>query len=132
MMFAMIEANNAASGAGSHSSATDAAPGSAAKPLTGSIAAKPALTTTLPGVAEGVLPAVVVPEFVAMPSPGKVCPYSGLQRGMLYSLLRDGLIRSVTLRRSGKTKSKRLIVLASLREYLRRLDAEQNATGKED
>ncbi|MGB8170336.1 MAG: hypothetical protein WCF18_22730 [Chthoniobacteraceae bacterium] len=83
--------------------------------------------TTAP-VAAPVLAAVnPTPEFVAMPGPGQVCPYSGLKRGMLYQLTKEGLIRTVSLRRKGTTRARRLIVFSSLMDYLRGLDAEQNA-----
>lgn len=85
------------------------------------------LTTEAPSIA---LPAPAVigvePEFIAMPSPGRECPYSGLKRGMLYVLEREGLIKTVSLRRKGSARGRRLIVLASLKAYLRGLNAEQN------
>ena len=65
-------------------------------------------------------------EFVAMPGPGQVCPYSNLKRGALYALCRDGLIQTVSLRREGTTRGRRLIVLTSLKAYLRGLNALQN------
>lgn len=67
-----------------------------------------------------------LPEFSALPAPGQVCPYSGLKRGMLYQLDKEGLIRTVSLRRKGTTRARRLIVLSTLMEYLRGLDAAQN------
>ncbi len=68
-----------------------------------------------------------LPEFVAMPAPGQVEQYSGLKRGMLYQLAKEGLIRTVSLRRTGTTRARRLIVLDSLMRYLRGLDAAQNS-----
>lgn len=68
----------------------------------------------------------IEPEFVAMPAPGQACPYSGLKRGALYALAKDGLIRTVALRRKGTTRGRRLIVFSTLKNYLRGLDAEQN------
>lgn len=75
--------------------------------------------------------ATIEPEFIPMPPPGKACPYSGLQRGMLYALAKEGLIRTVSLRRKGTTRGRRLIVFASLRDYLRGLNSEQNGKTKE-
>ena len=118
-MLAMKANTNAASGIGSSNSTTAIAPGSAAH------------TFAEPVIAEGIRPVVVEPEFIAMPAPGKVCPYSSLQRGMLYALERDGLIKTVSLRRKGTTRGRRLIVLSSLKNYLRRLDAVQNAADRE-
>jgi len=72
------------------------------------------------------------PEFIAMPPPGMVCPYSGLKRGALYQLASDDLIRTVSLRRKGRTRGRRLIVASTLRDYLRRLDVEQNRNRKSE
>jgi hypothetical protein len=63
------------------------------------------------------------PEFFAMPPPGQTL--EGLRRGALYALWRDGLIETVSVRRRGKTRGRRLIVAESLRRYLRRLREEQ-------
>jgi hypothetical protein len=65
-------------------------------------------------------------EFVALPGPGKRCPISGLSRSMLYQLATLGKIRTISLRREGNLRGKRLISVESLRHYLRTLDAEQN------
>lgn len=46
---------------------------------------------------------------------------------MLYQLAKEGLIRTVSLRRTGTTRARRLIVLDSLMRYLRGLDAAQNS-----
>lgn len=67
------------------------------------------------------------PEFYAMPGPGQTCPYSGLRRGFLYCLWRDGEIETVSCRRKNHTRGRRLVVAESLRNYLRRLRAEQNS-----
>ncbi len=63
------------------------------------------------------------PEFYAMPGPGQVL--EGMRRGLLYALARDGEILTVSCRRRGKTRGRRLIVADSLRNYLRRLRNEQ-------
>jgi hypothetical protein len=42
-----------------------------------------------------------------------------IRRSLLYELLADGLIRSVSLRRVGRSRGKRLIDVRSLRCYLR-------------
>jgi len=63
--------------------------------------------------------AVTSPEFFALPRPGMVCPVCGLGRSYLYKLLRDGQIRSVSLRERGKTRGKRLLVADSVLGYLR-------------
>ncbi len=67
-------------------------------------------------------------EFLPMPGPGQTCPYSGLRRGALYCLWRDGEIETVSIRRKGHTRGRRLIVASTLRDFLRRLREEQNGT----
>jgi len=86
-------------------------------------------TTAAPSIAAPVTPGGIEAEFTPLPSPGQVEPYSGLRRGMLYQLLRAGHIQSVSLRQPGKARGRRLIVLSTLRDYLRRLNAEQNPGG---
>ncbi len=83
-----------------------------------------------PSVAASVQQGGVEAEFTPMPSPSQVEPFSGLRRGLLYQLAREGHIKTVSLRLPGRTRGRRLIVLASLRDYLRRLNEEQNADGK--
>ncbi len=66
------------------------------------------------------------PEFYPMPSVGQTL--HGLRRGALYCLWRDGEIETISVRRKGRARGRRLIVGESLRKYLRRLREEQNAT----
>ena len=68
-----------------------------------------------------------LPEFVPLPTGDHVEFYSGLKRGKLNQLILPGgqnggvpPVRSISLRPRGSTKGKRLIVLSSLLEYLRR------------
>ena len=42
----------------------------------------------------------------------------GIKRSLAYSLLADGLIRGVSLRRRGQVRGKRLFDVASVRAYL--------------
>jgi hypothetical protein len=42
----------------------------------------------------------------------------GIKRSLAYSLLADGLIRGVSLRRRGQLRGKRLFDVASVRTYL--------------
>jgi hypothetical protein len=42
----------------------------------------------------------------------------GIKRSLAYSLLADGLIRGVSLRRRGQLRGKRLFDVASVRAYL--------------
>ena len=68
------------------------------------------------------------PEFYSMPSVGQTC--NGLRRGALYCLWRDGEIETISVRRKGRARGRRLIVGETLRKYLRRLREEQNPSGK--
>jgi hypothetical protein len=71
------------------------------------------------------------PEFLPMPSPGQTCRYSGLRRGVLYQLAKEGLIETISIRRKGRARGRRLIVAETLRNYLRGLRAEQRGRTKE-
>ena len=69
-----------------------------------------------------------LPEFVPLPSGKETEFYSGLKRGSLNLLIlpcaangHRPLVKSISLRRTGQAKGKRLIVLASLLGYLRGL-----------
>jgi hypothetical protein len=75
---------------------------------------------------EAALAAPFAPEFIRYPRPGTLEPLSGLRRSQLYALAAEGHIRTVSLRRKGKTRGTSLIVANSLLGYLRRLVAEQN------
>lgn len=84
-------------------------------------------TTAATSIAAPVTPGGIEPEFTPMPSPSQVEPYSGLRRGLLYQLWREKKIETVSLRMPGKTRGRRLIVLSTLKKFLRDLNAEQNA-----
>ena len=43
----------------------------------------------------------------------------GIKRSLAYQLLADGAIRSVSLRRRGRVRGKRLFDVASVRDFLR-------------
>ena len=86
------------------------------------------LITSAPDVAPVQAQLPNEPEFYAMPGPGQVL--EGLRRGALYCLWRDGLIETVSVRRKGKTRGRRLIVAESLRRYLRKLREEQCASAQ--
>lgn len=77
------------------------------------------------------------PEFVPLPSGKETEYYSGLKRGALNQLIlpcsangHRPLVMSVSMRRPGNLKGKRLVVLASLLSYLRRLQTEQSNNKK--
>jgi hypothetical protein len=58
----------------------------------------------------------VDPEFVDLP--GLQARFN-IKRSLAYLLIADGAIKSVSLRRRGALKGKRLIDVASVREFLR-------------
>ena len=68
----------------------------------------------------------ITPEYIRLPHPGLPCPYTGLKRSKLNELILPSElngyrppVRSVCLRNKGGTKGVRLVVYASLIEYLR-------------
>ncbi len=68
------------------------------------------------------------PEWLRLPKPGTACHYTGLTRTPMYGLIREGKVRSVVLRQRGKLRGIRLIDYASLIQFLRELDTEQNSS----
>jgi hypothetical protein len=69
-----------------------------------------------------------VPEFIGLPAPGAICPYTGLKRGSFYQLIRERSIKSFVVRREGRLRGRRLVVYQSLIAHLRSLASAQNAT----
>ena len=77
-----------------------------------------------------------LPEFVKMPSTRGVEFYTGLRRGSLNQLVlpceKNGYkppVKSISLRKPGNARGTRLIVLASLLDYLRQLQRDQAKEG---
>jgi len=58
----------------------------------------------------------VDPEFVDIPT---LRARWGIKRSLAYQLIADGRIRSVSLRRVGKLRGKRLFDVSSIRAFLR-------------
>lgn len=56
----------------------------------------------------------------------------GIKRGLLYWLVEEGTVKSVSLRRKGNQKGCRLFYLQSLSEYLHRLMDEQSVSNLEN
>lgn len=90
------------------------------------------LTTTAPVQTSPYTP--ITPEFIRLPKPGTLCPWTGLSRSKLNELVLPSPVnefkppvRSVSLRNRGQIKAVRLIVFDSLIGYLRGLMAEQAA-----
>ena len=52
----------------------------------------------------------------------------GIRRSFAYSLLADGAIRGVSLRRRGRLRGKRLFDVSSIREFLARMKGDNEAT----
>jgi hypothetical protein len=73
--------------------------------------------TTAPVKAGG----VIDPEFI---EPSMMKPMFGIGRTSTYQLINEGAIRSALIRRRGRVSGKRLIDVASVREYLARCVAE--------
>jgi len=71
-------------------------------------------TTQPPAIATGNA-GQIAPEFVDHKAARALF---GLTRSHLYALAAEGHIRSVSLRRPGTTRGRRLFVVASLRDYL--------------
>jgi hypothetical protein len=57
----------------------------------------------------------VDPEFIDLPG---LQSRFGIKRSLAYLLIADGAIKSVSLRRRGTLKGKRLIDVASVRDFL--------------
>ncbi len=69
---------------------------------------------TTAGVQSGSV-ACCEPEFIQVQDAVR---FSGVGRTTLYSLISDGKIKTVNLRRPGTARGRRLVYLPSLREYL--------------
>lgn len=67
---------------------------------------------------------VARPEFVRMPKPGSVCPWTGLGRSYLYQLANEGKIKTLSLRKTGAARGLRLVNLESVFAYLAKMQEE--------
>ena len=76
-------------------------------------------------VQEGTAPGGL-PEFTRIKTTSY---YTGLSRGKIYAGMKEGWVRSVSLRKKGQKFSVRLIHLPSLLEYLRSLMEQQQVGG---
>ena len=88
-------------------------------------------TTIAPAATQ---PQTITPEFIRLPKPGTLCPWTGLSRSKLNELVLPSPVnnfkppvRSVSLRNRGQLKAVRLIVFDSLLGYLRGLLEQQSA-----
>jgi hypothetical protein len=64
------------------------------------------------------LPPGFRPEFIRLPKPSTLCPWTGLSRTRMWQLLEGSNIKTVCLRKPGAAKGARLVHLHSLLEYL--------------
>ena len=58
------------------------------------------------------------PEFIRLPKPSTLCPWTGLSRTKMWMLLEAGHVKNVCLREKGAARGARLVHLASLLDYL--------------
>lgn len=71
-----------------------------------------------------------VPVWVRAPARG-LEPHTGLSRGRMYALYRDGLVRTASLRPKGAVRGVRLFHLQSLLDYIDGCEeATTNAAGR--
>ncbi len=71
----------------------------------------------------------VHPEFIRLPKPGTLCPYTGLSRSKLNELIlgSNPPVKSVCLRKRGARTGTRLISYDSLMSYLSSFMDEDNS-----
>ena len=79
------------------------------------------------------------PEFVRLPKPGTLCPWTGLSRSKLNELILPSPlngyrppVRSVSLRNRGQIRAVRLISFDSLLTYLRSLEDSSEDGGTQE
>jgi hypothetical protein len=75
----------------------------------------------------------IVPEFIRLPKPGQLCPWTGLSRSKMNELILPCAandwkppVKSVSLRKKGSLRGTRLIVYESLVSYLKNKLNESN------
>ena len=74
--------------------------------------------TIAPVAAPASAPQPTKPEFIRLPRPGTLCPWTGLSRSKMWEVLQTGKVKTVCLRKPGAAKGARLIHLAGLLDYL--------------
>jgi hypothetical protein len=79
------------------------------------------------------------PEFVRLPKPGTLCPWTGLSRSKINELILPSslnghrpLVRSISLRNRGQIRAVRLINFDSLMGYLRSLEDSSEDGGTQE
>ena len=97
-------------------------------------------TSTAPvGARASEQPQALRPEFIRLPKPGTLCPWTGLSRSKLNELILPSPlnghrppVRSVSLRNRGQIRAVRLINFDSLMAYLRSLEVAGDDGGIEE
>jgi len=64
------------------------------------------------------LPLGFRPEWIRLPKPSTLCPWTGLSRTKMWDIIAAGHAKTVCLRRKGAAKGARLVHLESLLNYL--------------
>jgi hypothetical protein len=90
------------------------------------------LTTTAVQIPSQTPTTTARPEWVRLPRPGTLCPWTGLSRSKLWETLQVGKVRNVCLRKEGALRGARLIHLAGLLGYLDSLINEAANLGADD
>ena len=75
----------------------------------------PKLSPKIPKPLNPIAPENQFPEWYSV---AEAMTYSRFSKGLLYSLMNRGLIKSVSLRERGMVKGKRIISVDSLRSFL--------------
>jgi len=77
----------------------------------------------------GATPGHVKPEWLRLPKPGTQCPFCGLSRTSLYTLCKEGKVKSVVLRKRGASRGIRLVAWDSLFSFINSLAIESASAG---
>jgi len=73
----------------------------------------------------------IQPRFIRLPKNGSRCPHTGLTRTQIYLFIKSGLVKSISLKRSGTSRGTRLIDFDSLCAAIRSFEAsEQQQSNK--
>lgn len=94
-----------------------------------SFAENPSLTAPPNSTAASVLPNIT-PAFTRYPRPGFRDPFSGLCRSQLFALVKEGRVKSYSLKMPGATRGVRLIDCASLRAAIQSFGDDQQRGGE--
>jgi len=65
------------------------------------------------------------PDWIRLPKPGMLCPWTGLSRSKLWEVLQIGSVRHIVLLKPGAKRGARLIKLESLLAYFDSLPSQK-------